>query len=60
MDAQKMDKFLTDAVAWATNDKGWDVKGETFVHDLFMVVAPMSNFEIGTEDIEKFLAKDGN
>jgi hypothetical protein len=45
------EKFLKDAFDWFLYDKGEDIKSATFVDDLFMIIAPMSNFEISKEDI---------
>ena len=47
-------KFLADAFQWATTEGGMDINSPEFVKDLFQIIAPMSNFEIGEEDIVKF------
>jgi len=48
------EKFLKDAFDWYIDDKKEDIFSEEFTDKLFNIVAPMSNFEIGKEDIETY------
>ena len=48
------EKFLKDAFDWFINDKKEDIFSEEFTDKLFNIIAPMSNFEIGKEDVEEY------
>lgn len=50
------EKFLNDAFVWASGE-GMSIIADDFPKKLFMIVSPMSNFEISMSDIEKHLIK---
>ena len=56
MNSQDKRKFLKDAVTWAIVDMGWNIEDTDFHNKLFRSVSPMSNFEIGHDDIVKYIA----
>ena len=55
MNTAQKTQFLSDALNWAVIEQQWKLEAPDFIDRLFLIIAPMSNFEIGKEDISAHL-----